>query len=166
MTGENEMRKISNLIIFLIVLGAAAHVGAEEYSTYVNEKFGYEVKYPNNIFQPLEGAEIDAGMVFISEEKTADMRVNAAEQIFDITLKYEFEDMLDTDVIDKTLDEKEGWFSVTSLRGSTVVYVKKILKNGVYYTLEIEYPYLAKGEFEPIVKAVSESFRVLPKSAD
>ena len=152
------------IALALLALTAYKTAIAQEYATYVNEKYGYEVKYPKDVFKPLEGAESESGNVFISEEKDADMRVNANKDLFDTGLKYEYEDLLATDVLEKDYNGEAGWFTVMSLKGPTIVYVKKILKDGVYYTLEIEYPDFTHAEVEPMVEEISDSFRVLPKS--
>jgi len=160
------MKRLLIITLALSVLSIFAYVtsGAQEYATYVNEKYGYEVKYPKDVFKPLESGESESGAVFISEEKDADMRVNANKDLFDSGLKYEYEDMLGTDVLEKDYNGEAGWFTVVSLKGPTIVYVKKILKDGVYYTLEIEYPDFTHAEIEPMVKEISDSFRVVPKS--
>jgi hypothetical protein len=154
------------IAVVLLALTAYKTAVAQEYATYVNEKYGYEVKYPKDVFTQLEGAESKSGAVFMSEEKDADMRVNANKDLFDTGLKYEYEDMLGTDVLEKNYNGEAGWFTVMSLKGQTIVYTKKILKDGVYYTLEIEYPDFTHAEIEPMVKEISDSFRVLPKSGN
>ena len=154
------------LAVAVLALTAYGTAIAQEYATYVNEQYGYEVKYPKGVFTPLEGAESGNGAIFMAAEKDADIRVNANKDVFNTGLKYEYEDLLGPEVVEKTYNEKAGWFAVKSLKDTSIVYVKKILKDGVYYTLEIEYPYDIRSEINPMVKVISDSFRVLPKSAN
>lgn len=154
---------LATALLLIFAYGTAI---AQEYATYMNDEYGYEVKYPKDVFSPLEGAENDRGAVFMSEGKVENIRVSANRDVFDTGLKYEYEDLLGSDVLEKSYNGEAGWFTVETLEGQTIVYVKKILKDGVYYTLEIEYPQTKRAEFGPVVKEISDSFRVLPKSGD
>lgn len=154
------------LTLALLAISADGAAIAQEYATYVNKKYGYEMKYPKGEFTPLEGAENDRGAVFMSEGKHASMRVSAKKDVFDTGPKYEYENLLGSDVLEKNFNGEAGWFTVETLEGQAIVYVKKILKDGVYYTLEIEYPQAKKAEFGPMVHTISDSFRVLPESGN
>jgi hypothetical protein len=52
------------------------------------------------------------------------------------------------------------------VRNGEVYYIKKMLKNNVYYKLEVEYPEAKKDTYGPVVNEITRSFMVTGKPAN
>lgn len=65
------------LMIPLVVLWLAAPAIADDYRTYVNERYGYHIEYPAD-FLPQGVADAGDGQVFLSPAGDAELRVFAS----------------------------------------------------------------------------------------
>ena len=98
--------------------------------------------------------------MFESKDKKAVLRVNVIFNTVDITLEESFEESQSGTVTEKVIDEKDAWFQVSGVKDGTAYYVKKYLIEDIYFIYEFEYPEDMKGEYGPINKVMSESFKV------
>ena len=159
------MRKFVGALVFMLAVGLGA-LGDEGYERYVNIGFGYTVKYPKDVFRIDKQLDDQSGITLVSNNKDADVSVRAANNSFNTTLKYEYENLQSPDDKFKVIYEGEQWFEISGGRNGEVYYIKKMLKNNVYYTLEIEYPEAKKETYGPIVNVIAESFEVTGKGAE
>jgi len=148
---------LSVLAVCVVQCGADAGV---KYGTYVNEKFGYEVKYPDKVLRPQGEADNRDGQVFRSNDKKAVLRVYATYNVADVTLQKSYEESQSGKVMEKVIDEKAAWYSVSGVKNRSVYYVKRSLIDDVYFVYEFEYPEDKKDYYGPINKAMSKSFKV------
>jgi len=153
------MRKFVGALVLMLAVSIGAF-GDESYERYVNIGFGYTVKYPTSVFRIDKQLDDQSGITLLSNNDTADMRVKAEKNADNTTLKYEYENLQSPDDRFKVIYEGQQWFEISGVRNGEVYYIKKMLKNGVYYTLEIEYPEAKKDTYAPVVNEISKSFMV------
>lgn len=160
--GKFVMRKLIVPILFVLAIcvvqcGADADV---RYGTYVNEKFGYEVEYPEKVLIPQGESANGYGQVFQSKDEKAVLRVYASFNVADDTLEESYEKSQSGEVREKEIDEKAAWFSVSGVKNGSVYYVEKYLIDDVFFIYEFEYPEGKKDYYVPIDKVMSKSFKV------
>jgi len=153
------MRKFVGALVLMLAVSVGA-LGDEGYERYINIGFGYTVKYPKDVFRIDKQFDDQSGITLVSANDDADMSVKAANNMFNTTLKYEYENLQSPDDKFKVIYEGEQWFEISGVRNGEVYYIKKMLKNNVYYTLEIEYPEAKKDTYGPVVNEISKSFMV------
>jgi hypothetical protein len=159
------MRKFTGALVFMLAVGIGAFAD-EGYERYVNIGYGYTVKYPKDVFRIDKQLDDQSGITLVSNNKDADVSVRAANNTFNTTLKYEYENLQSPDDKFKVIYEGEQWFEISGVRNGEVYYIKKMLKNNVYYTLEIEYPEAKKDLYGPAVNVIAESFEVTGKGKE
>ena len=158
------MRKFLGALVFMLAVSLGAF-GDEGYERYLNIGYGYTVKYPKNVFRIDKQLDDQSGITLLSQSSDADMSVRAENNTDNTTLKYEYENLQSPDDKFKVIYEGEQWFEISGVRNGEVYYIKKILKNNVYYTLEIEYPEAKKEVFAPVVNTIAQSFEVTGSGA-
>ncbi len=158
------MRKFTGVLVLMLAVGLGAFAD-EGYERYVNIGFGYTLKYPKDVFTIQSELDDKSGITLLSKSQDADMRVKASNNVDNTTLKYEYENLQSPDDKFKVI-YGEQWFEISGVRNGEVYYIKKMLKNNVYYTLEIEYPEAKKETYGPVVNVIAESFAVTGKPAE
>jgi len=153
------MRKFLGALVFMLAVSLGAF-GDEGYERYLNIGYGYTVKYPKNVFRIDKQLDDQSGITLLSRSSDADMSVRAENNTDNTTLKYEYENLQSPDDKFKVIYEGEQWFEISGVRNGEVYYIKKMLKNNVYYTLEIEYPEAKKEVYAPVVNTIAQSFEV------
>jgi hypothetical protein len=153
------MRKFVGALVLMLAVSIGAF-GDEGYERYINIGFGYTVKYPKDVFRIDKQFDDQSGITLLSKNNDADMRVKAENNTDNTTLKYEYENLQSPDDKFKVIYEGEQWFEISGVRNGEVYYIKKMLKNNVYYTLEIEYPEAKKEVYAPVVNTIAQSFEV------
>jgi hypothetical protein len=156
------MRKFVGALVVMLAVGIGAFAD-EGYERYINVGFGYTVKYPKDVFKIDMEFDDRSGITLVSKNDDADMSVKAQKNAGSTTLKYEYENLQSPNDNFKLISESQQWFEISGVRNGEVYYIKKMLKNNVYYTLEIEYPEAKKDTYGPIVNIIAESFMVTGK---
>lgn len=159
------MRKFAGALVVMLAVGIGAFAD-EGYERYVNVGYGYTVKYPKDVFRIDKEFDDRSGITLVSKSQDADMSVKAQNNTDNTTLKYEYENLQSPNDNFKLISEAQQWFEISGVRNGEVYYIKKMLKNNVYFTLEIEYPEAKKDTYGPIVNIISESFEVTGKGAN
>ena len=159
------MRKFVGALVLMLAVGIGTFAD-EGYERYLHIGYGYTVKYPKDVFTIHDELDDKSGITLLSKDKDADVRVKAEKNTFNTTLRYEYDNLKSPDDRFKVIYEGEQWFEISGVRNGEVYYIKKMLKNNVYYTLEIEYPEAKKGTYGPIVYTIAESFAVTGKPAE
>ena len=158
------MRKFLGALVVMLAVGIGAFAD-EGYERYVNIGFGYTIKYPKDVFRIDKEFDDRSGITLVSKSQDADMSVKAEKNTDNTTLKYEYENLQSPEDRFKIISEGQQWFEISGVRNGEVYYIKKMLKNNVYFTLEIEYPEAKKDTYGPVVNVIAESFEVTGKGA-
>ena len=70
------------LIVFLISESVAARSWQDSWATVINERHGFAIAYPDNIFeQQKEALKTDEGGVYVSKDGKAKLLVSAFENV-------------------------------------------------------------------------------------
>lgn len=146
----------------MLAVGLGAFAAETEYIRYVNVKYGYSFRYPKAGFVS-QGELADAsGMTLLSEAKDAAVSVKAEKNVDGTTLEYEYKDLQSPEDKLQLIYPGSQYFEIKGVRNGEIYFIKKILKGGVFYTLEMEYPEAKKGEYGEVMNGIAESFEVNP----
>lgn len=151
------------LAVYLIGCSAESEVQNktdEQYDTYVNEKFDFEVEYPGKVMIAQGELANRYGQIFESEDGTAILKTYGKFNTSDLTLEQAFERAQNGEVTEKNIDEKAQMFTVTGVHGGTIYSIKRYLIDDVFMIYEFRYPEDKKDYYGPINKAMSQSFKV------
>lgn len=152
------------LAVYLISCGTDADVADKtenQNATYVNEKFGFEVEYPEKVLIAQGESANGYGQIFESKDNNATLNAYAKFNTSDVTLEKSFERAQNGEVTEKNIDEKVGMFTVTGAHAGTVYNIKRYLIDDVYIIYEFRYPEDKKDYYGPINEVMSQSFKVL-----
>ncbi len=154
------MKKFVGALVMMLAVSVGAFAEDMEYVRYVNMGYGYSFRYPKAGFVS-QGELADAsGMTLVSDAGDAEVTVGAEKNVDGTTLEYEYEDLQSPEDRVKLIYPGKQWFEISGVRNGVAYYIKKILKNGVFYTLETEYPEAKKGEYGEVMNGIAESFVV------
>ncbi len=156
------MKKVVGALVMMLAVGAGAYAADMEYVRYVNMGYGYSFWYPKAGFVS-QGELADAsGMTLLSDAKDAEVTVRAEKNVDGTTLEYEYKDLQSPDDKLQLIYPGSQYFEIKGVRNGTVYFIKKILKGGVFFTLEIEYPEAKKEEYGEVMNGIADSFEVNP----
>ena len=131
--------------------------------TYVNTRFGYVVEYPKTLV-PQGEAENGDGQRFVSKDKTFTLTVWGIHNVMENTVKAECEQRIRFEqqhhpftVSYKVV--RDGWFAFSGAAGPTILYQKAFLQDGVFKTVQLEYPVAQKDPLDSVVTQIVASFR-------
>lgn len=137
-----------------------------EAGVYVNDEYGFTIKYPAEYFVLKEA--LDEGAVFISEDGKAELKIGLGNLTGTITNIDDFRKAYDTDVAYKG---KKGKRDVTYnayhmnnyvLMGyeiKEVFYQKTLLTKGVIVTAILSYDDAVKDTYYPMIEPIFNSFK-------
>lgn len=152
--------------IFTVLLLSAAAFGQANYSTYSNARFGYSIQYPKSVFLPQPEAENGDGRVFLTKDKSAELRVWGQYNALARTLSDSYKEDLgtySTGVSYKVL--KGSSYVISGTTGGKIFYQKTMLNGSgndtgaIYCTFTITYRKADKAKYDPIVTKIANTFR-------
>ncbi len=156
------MRALSLLIAAVVVLAVAGPAAAEEWKTYVNERFGTSADVPAD-WQAGEPPANGDGLKFTSPDGTASIAVFGSLQTFDTIAEAMaiYEMPQDGETITYRHRDKRA-LVVSGTRDGTIFYRRWILSCGdtVWNGVSIEYPAADKAAYDALVTHVAHSLRV------
>jgi len=161
--------KKGSILFAIFIFSAAVAFGQTKYKTYPNERFGYSILYPYELFQTQKFSFNGDGGRFISKDESAEMSVWAHYNAMEHTLKEEFEEDLKSygDKVSYKLLLKNG-FVISGTKDDKIFYQKtlyhKFKDTEVFYIFTIEYKTKARKKFDPIVRKIAQSFNFNPNA--
>lgn len=161
------MRKAS--ILALIFVFSLSAFGQAKYKTYDNSRFGYSILYPYDLFEIQPPPFNGDGRIFVSIDKSAEMRVWANFNALFRTVGEEFNETVEdygAGVTYKVL-LKNG-FVVSGIKSDKIFYQKTLyhkFKNyEVFYTFTLKYKKADRRKFDLIIKKIADSFKFDPNA--
>jgi hypothetical protein len=156
------MTKLILPLLFVLALCVAQCGGDAEvqYATYVNNKFGYEVKYPEQVLIAQGESANGYGQIYESKDDSARLKTYGKFNTSDLTLEESFEEAQNGEVTEKNIDEKAGMFTVTGVHGGTVYNIRMYLIDNVYIVYEFRYPEDKKDFYGPMNEVMLQSLKV------
>lgn len=155
------------LVVSVLVIGSSA-LAQTRWSPYANARFGYSIEYPSSLLKIQQPPANDDGRTFLSADGKTELRVWAAFNALDQTLKQKYDADLAASGAEITYKAllKDG-FAFSGLAGDDIVYQKTLYRRdnvGVFYTFAIRYPRSEAKKYDVIVRRLVATFRYDPKS--
>ncbi len=156
------------LLFVLALLAWIAVLRAQDASalaTYKNPRFGFELRYPSDVFTPGEPPANGDGLAFTSRDGAAKIVTFAAFNNEGFTPKsYRAQLMAEYRDRYQLLDyQPQGrtWFVLSGYRGDSVFYEKVMFSCGgdIINVLAISYPRAEEAFYNPIVEIIEDGFR-------
>ncbi|WP_423800022.1 hypothetical protein [Neobacillus sp. SAB-20_R2A] len=155
LTAENKLAK-DLLNHIKMEQSAKAQEPETQFKTYTNSRFGYSIQYPDTFQMGLEptnndGREFSDGICQITS--------SGAHAVEDNPLQTE-KDWAIQEVNGTILYQKTGdnWFVLSYQEGSTTVYKKTMLNDGISFSIVITYPSDKQNTYGPIVSHIVSTF--------
>lgn len=138
-----------------------------EAGTYVNEKYGFTIKYPAANFTLKEGLENENGAVFVSEDGKAELKIHLGNLDGSITNVDDFRKAYDTDVANKGKGKRDVTYNAFNVNSytimgyevKTVFYQKTAFTRGVIVTAVLSYDDAVKDTYYPMIEPIFNSFK-------
>jgi hypothetical protein len=137
------------------------------YAPYRNERFGYTVEYPDQLFRP-DGMIGDGnGQAFVSDDRTATLLVYATEEAAEgsaATLRRQYENELvraDQRITYRRL--QPDWFVVSGHEGDDIFYQRTERTSGGLRTFRLRHHAADEDYFAPVTRRLSYAFAEAPR---
>lgn len=130
---------------------------------YVNQKYGFSIKYPDQNFELKEMT--DTGVVFESKDGKATLKVHLGNLTGTITDLNDFRTAYDQDSQDKGKRKvtyksfKVNNYILMGYEVKTIFYQKTIITKGVFATAILTYDDAAKDTYYPMIEPIFKSFK-------
>tara|TARA_R110002074_G_scaffold402320_1_gene606895 strand:- start:1123 stop:3207 length:2085 start_codon:yes stop_codon:yes gene_type:complete len=126
-----------------------------EYGIYENQRYGFKVSYPENLFIAMGESDNEDGQVFVSRPDNARITAYATQN----TSSCNIEKVKDNEIDVNYLRKIENTVIYSGTKKEIVVYKKAIKSSDACLMLDIRYPLSEKELYEDIAHEVAESFR-------
>ena len=154
------------ILVFVLLLGAsaAAREGSGGWTTYVNERFGFSLRYPADVFISDRQSAAGDGEVFSVVQGEGRLLVGALENNNGYTVA-EYMDLLRRQSYARFTvtyaRRSASWFVVSGDDGRDVFYEKVMFSCGgrLINSFSLLYPTASKLRFDPIVERIENTFR-------
>jgi hypothetical protein len=152
------------LVAILLLIPLQSSVAKDDYKTYGNARFGYEIDYPSNLLQP-QGEPINSdGQVFLSKNGDSEMRAYG-RYLVDYTFDEEYKNALvdkwgqaGKPVITYKAQGKD-WFAVSGTISGKIFYRKSCCRKDTMRSVTFLYPATLKAAYAKVVGRVVSSFK-------
>jgi hypothetical protein len=147
-------------ILLLLAITSTANAEAGS-ASYVNERYGYAIRYPASLLKPAAHADSSDGRAFTSIMGHAGFRVFATPmanrspaQIADEAQRICPGGRPSYRVAKATL------VAISCKSSDHIVYQKSLLRNGLAITVRGEYPARERATWDPVVTSIARSMGV------
>jgi hypothetical protein len=143
-------------------MGAAGQ--SSEWATYRNERFGFSLRYPKDVFATERTSESRDGEVFVGMRGHGRLLVGAFvnEDRHTVDSYRRFIAKQSYSEFDISYAPRGGTWFVLSGEGSGSVFYEKVMfscAGRVINSFVLMYPVESKREFDPIVESIEKTFR-------
>ena len=154
----------------MILAFSAFAYGQTKYKSYSNARFGYSISYPADYLSPQKLEDVsNSGEIFLSKDKSAEMRVWGEYNAQYRTLEQQYQEDLKNygeGVTYKVL-LKNGYV-ISGIKDDKIFYQKTLRRRlkeiDVFYTFTIEYKKSERKKFDTIAQQIAKSFRFNPNA--
>lgn len=146
-----------------LVLGTAA-AAAQDWRQYRNERYGFTLQYPPDLFVTERAAEAGDGQVFSSSDDDARLLVGALPNQSGYTPTTYQEYIARHSYPDYQIDYRRtggSWFALSGEGGGRIFYEKVMFTCGgrLITSFAMVYPSAQRRLFDPVVERIEDSFR-------
>ena len=136
----------------------------EDWTAWVNDRFGTGLEYPADLFEMDEAPENDDGRSFTTPGGVGRFFVYGAYNVFEWTIEELLEDDLASGDYDRVTYRRSGedWYVLSGYRGSDIYYRKVILAGDFIHMFEASYARGQRRLFDPVVARMAQSLSAGP----
>jgi len=159
------MRRLLFILIAAAGIGVASPAAADEFfdapggwTTYVNDRFGIQLDFPPDVFEPQPPPENGEGRGFRGED--AAMQVLGFQNLEEETPRSIKSRVSKTEGYEDVTYSPSGqnWLVLSGFRGDRIFYEKYFFSGGIVSVLGLEFPAEEKPFFAPIIERMEDSF--------
>jgi len=136
-------------------------IGNNLYGQYMNERYGYSICYPENLFAPQGESVSGDGQVFLAQDG-AKMRVYADYNISNKSIQDAFKEAI-SDQKSKGVvtfkSQQSNWYIVSGKGNGNIFYQKTILEGEEFISFRAVYPESASAIYGGIVTAMNQCLK-------
>ena len=152
------------IICIAIAPAGAAAISSSGWSNYTNERHGFFIAYPKNIFKPVSGAQNIDGAAFISADGRARLLIGAFANETGMTMKEYRKFVREQSYGDADIDYapvRSNFFVFSGVRDGVVFYerVSFTCDGDLINSWAMLYPEDEKDFYDRLVEAVAKTYR-------
>jgi hypothetical protein len=157
-------RALALTVGLIALLGGGLAQAALDWVPYFNERFGFSLRYPENIFEPVQKSQAGDGEVFAGLGGRGRLLVGALENIEGHTVGSYMNLIRQQSYANYGVDyapRGATWFVLSGENERDVFYEKVIFScsGRIINSFALIYPIESKRDFDPIVEGIEKTFR-------
>lgn len=162
-----RMASVGSGVLVVVVVGAAgaAHARSrlDAWATIFNERHGFAIAYPVDVFEEKEAPKTDEGRVLVSKDGKAKLLVGAFENSDNQTLGDYRQFLISNQYAGAKIDYapmRERWFVLSGDRNGETFYERVSFTCGgkLINSWAMLYPTEARRKYDRVVEAIARSF--------
>lgn len=151
-------------LLTFCVCAAAAHSQGYDWERYENERYGFTLSFPADVFELDRAARQDDGLSFVSRDGEAKLLVGAFQNEDGYTPQSYQRYVANKSYPGTDVDyapRGQSWFVLSGERDGSMYYEKVMFSCGgeVINSFAMVYPAEERGLYDPIVERMENSFR-------
>jgi hypothetical protein len=151
------------VLAFLVSVPANAGPRLDDWATVKNERHGFAIAYPADVFEQQEAPTTDEGRVFVSKDGKAKLLVGAFENGDGQSLEDYRQFLIDQEYSGATIDYapvKKRWFVLSGERDGLVFYQRVSFTCGgkLINSWAMLYPAKERKLYDRVVEAVARTY--------
>ena len=159
-----RLRGLALAIGLISLLGNSAVRAALDWVPYVNQRFGFSMRYPANLFEPERRSEAWDGEVFTGMRGQGRLLVGALENSDGHSIGSYMNMIKQQSYAGYNVDyapRGATWFVLSGENDRDVFYEKVMFScsGRIINSFALIYPIESKREFDPIVEGIEKTFR-------
>jgi hypothetical protein len=172
------MKKMKLTIFFALAATVAAGVNAvaagtnritttatDGWSSYKNERFGFQLSYPGGLFVAKETPNKESGALWEANDGAARLIATAAPNETGGTIESYRAFVMSETYADARFDytpQKDTWFVLSGQKGDMIFYerITFVCQGKYIYGWQVNYPVSQRRKFDAIVEAIHRSYKI------
>jgi hypothetical protein len=150
-------------LILLLADAAAARSPFDNWATVINERHGFEIAYPVDVFEQKEAPKTDEGDVYVSKDGKAKLLVGAFENTDHQSLEDYRKFLMSNQYAGAKIGYapvKQRWFVLSGDRNGETFYERVSFTCGgkLINSWAMLYPTTDRKTYDPVVEAVARTY--------
>jgi hypothetical protein len=153
------------MLAFCLALMTSAYAREDRsglaWAPHVNERFGFRLQYPTNVFKPERSSEAGDGEILIGLDGEARLLVGAFENVDGHSVASYMGYIRNKSYPGYRVDyapRAQTWFVLSGQNDQNIFYEKVMFSCGGRI-ISLIYPTRSKARFDPIVEGIEKTFR-------
>lgn len=154
---------VSLFAVLAVSMPAAAGPKFDTWTTVKNDRHGFAIAFPTDVFQQSEAPKTDEGRVFVSKDGKAKLLVGAFENADESTLESYREFLISEQYKNASIDYapvKGRWFVLSGTRGDEMFYQRVSFTCGgkLINSWAMLYPASERKTYDRVVEGVARTY--------